>query len=342
MAARQSAPVLGAVTGLNTAEKSDKDRLSSPKRWQLSIGFRKQRSHRHFVGTEEQHEREEQRTQIVNDIYLWDVSLSYEITPRYSVSVSVPFMAATRTRPAALDSVRGVPNPTTQISNAAGFGDVSVGVRRWMFDPTPRQARKGNIAIGLSLKIPTGNEGVKDVVQTSTGPREVVVDQSIQLGDGGWGFSLSVDAYKPVRRLTLYGSALYLFNPRDTNGVPTGRGRPTEAIMSVADQYLARGGVIVPVKRAEKWALSVSMGARIEGVPPRDFFGKSNGFRRPGYSIALEPGFNFARGGEVWSVSVPVAIKRNRQRSVSDMIVGGHGDAAFADYLITIGYSRRF
>lgn len=340
MAARQSAPVLGAITGLRTAETSSTDAIGGRKRWQLSIGFRKQRSHRHFVGGEEQHEREEQRTEIVNNIFLWDVTLSYDITPRYSAFVSVPFSWATRTRPATLD--RGVPNPMAQVSSSAGIGDTSVGVRRWMFDPTPRQARKGNIALGLSLKIPTGNEGVKDTVQTSTGPRTVVVDQSIQLGDGGWGFTLSVDAYKPLRKLTVYGSALYLFNPRDTNGVPTGRGRPTEAIMSVADQYLARGGVIVPVKRGESWAITASMGARIEGVPPRDFFGKSNGFRRPGYSIAIEPGFNFVRGNDVWSMSVPVAVKRNRQRSVSDWLVGGHGDAAFADYLITVGYSRRF
>ena len=211
-----------------------------------------------------------------------------------------------------------------------------------MFDPTPKQSRKGNIALGLSLKIPTGNEGVKDTVQTSTGPRTVVVDQSIQLGDGGWGFTLSADAYKPFRKLTVYATALYLFNPRDTNGVPTGRGRPSEAIMSVADQYLARGGVVVPLKRGESWIVSASMGARIEGVPPRDFFGKSNGFRRPGYSIAVEPGMTFVRGNDVWSMSVPIAVKRNRQRSVSDWLVGGHGDAAFADYLITVGYSRRF
>ena len=336
--------MFGAATysGLRTAEKSDKESSSGRKRWQLSIGFRKQRSHRHFVGTEEQHEREEQRTQIVNDIFLWDVSLSYDITPRYSVFVSVPFMAATRTRPATLDQIRGIANPTTQVSNAVGFGDMSVGAKMWLFNPTPKQARKGNIAVGLSLKIPTGNEGVKDTVQTSTGPREIVVDQSIQLGDGGWGLGLSVEAYKPVGKTTLYGTASYLINPRDTNGVPTGRGRPTEAIMSVADQYLARGGVIVPVKKGESWAVSLSMGGRIEGVPPKDLFGKSNGFRRPGYSIAIEPGVNFVRGNDIWTLSVPIAVKRNRQRSVSDLIVGGHGDAAFADYLITVGYSRRF
>jgi hypothetical protein len=41
-------------------------------------------------------------------------------------------------------------------------------------------------------------------------------------------------------------------------------------------------------------------------------------------------------------VTVPVAIRRNRRRSVSDILVGGAGDAAFADYLILVGYSHRF
>jgi len=37
-----------------------------------------------------------------------------------------------------------------------------------------------------------------------------------------------------------------------------------------------------------------------------------------------------------------VAVRRNRKRSVSDILVGGAGDAAFADYFITLGYSHRF
>lgn len=313
-----------------------------PKRWTLSIGFRKQRSHRHFVGTEEQKQREEQRTQIVNSIYLMDVNISYDITPRYSVFFSIPFMSSSRTRPATLDLLRGIKNAPNQVSRSNGFGDASIGGRMWLFNPTPRQAAKGNIAIGVSLKMPTGDEGVTDVVQTATGPREIVVDQSIQLGDGGWGLGLSVEAYKRVRRATVYGSAAYLINPRDTNGVQTGRGRASEAIMSVPDQYLARAGVVYPILKRESWGLSASFGLRMEGVPVRDLIGKSNGFRRPGYGLSIEPGLTLARGNDVWSLTVPVAVKRNRKRSVTDIIDNTSGDAAFADYLITFGYSRRF
>ena len=41
-------------------------------------------------------------------------------------------------------------------------------------------------------------------------------------------------------------------------------------------------------------------------------------------------------------MSVPIAVRRNWQRSVSDILVGGHGDAAFADYLITVATRAAF
>jgi hypothetical protein len=308
--------------------------------WMLSVAYRKQRSHRHFVGTVEQHEREEAETEIVNDIHLFDVGVTYEFKSRYSVSASVPFMVATRTRPGTLDIPSlGRPGPD-QVSHAVGFGDVSVGAKVWVLDPDREVRPRQNIAFGFGVKIPTGNEGVTDTVQTPTGPRTIVVDQSIQLGDGGWGFVVNTDMYKRVWRTTLYGSGVYLFNPRNTNGVKTGRGRASEAIMSVSDQYLGRAGVIFPVPKARGW--TASFGARAEGVPVRDIFGKSAGFRRPGYAVSVEPGVNYYRRGDVWSLSVPIAVSRNRRRSVPDYIDNRAGDAAFADYVIVAGWSHRF
>lgn len=310
-------------------------------RWQVSFGFRKQRSHRHFVGTVEQKNREEEGTEIVNDIYLFDLGLTYNLTARSSLTVSMPFQHATRVSPARFNSA-GVQTSPKVVSHGVGIGDMSVGGRIWVLDPAREDRPRHNIAFGLNLKLPTGNEGVKDTVDSATGPRVVVVDQSIQLGDGGWGLTLSTDMYKRLGQFTAYGSGMYLFNPRNTNGVQTGRGRASEAIMSVSDQYLGRAGVIIPVRKVR--GLTASFGGRIEGVPVRDAFGKSDGFRRPGYAISVEPGVNYiTRGGrDVWSVTVPVAVSRNRRQSVSDIRDNRHGDAAFADYLITVGYARRF
>ena len=297
-------------------------------RWQVSLGLRKQLSHRHFVGTEEQKQRAAQGTEVVNNIYLYDVAITYAVNRRFNLTVSAPFQHATR--------VRGT---STQVFHSSGIGDISVMGRVWLLKPPSESGQ--NISFGIGLKLPTGNPGVTDVTTLPNGQRVTsVVDQSIQPGDGGWGIPLDVQAYKRIRKTTLYASASYLLNPRDTNGIPTGRSRPSEAIMSVADQYLARVGFSRPVPYTRRFAFT--MGWRIEGVPVRDLIGKSNGFRRPGYAMSVEPGLEYFRARDTWSIAVPVAVRRNRERSVSDILVGGTGDAAFADYFITLGYSHRF
>src|SRR5262249_57573937 len=111
---------------------------------------------------------------------------------------------------------------------------------------------------------------------TPQGPVKRVVDQSIQPGDGGYGIVADFQAYKSIKRTTLYASGLYLANPRNTNGVPTGRSRPSEAIMSVADQYVYRAGAVLPLPKTT--SLVWSIGVRGEGVPSRDLIGDSDGF----------------------------------------------------------------
>jgi hypothetical protein len=290
--------------------------------------MRKQRSHRHYVGTEEQKQRAIEGTEVVNDIYLSDVALTYAVTRRFNLTFTTLLQHSTRQR-----------GSSTQIFHSSGIGDSAVMARFWLLKP-PSESRQ-NISFGIGIKIPTGNPSVTDVTTLANGTRvKSVVDQSIQSGDGGWGIPLDIQAYKQIKKTTLYASGAYLLNPRDTNGVQTGRSRASESIMSVPDLYLARVGIARPLPYTRHFAYTI--GWRIEGVPVRDLIGKSNGFRRPGYAMSVEPGVQYFRGRDMWSVSVPVAVRRNRKKSVSDILVGGAGDAAFADYFITLGYSHRF
>ena len=110
--------------------------------------------------------------------------------------------------------------------------------------------------------------------------------------------------------------------------------------MSIPDQYLADGGVAYPVPKLR--GVAAKFGLRYEGVKVKDLIGGSLGFRRPGYALSVAPGFQYQHSGDTWSVNVPVAVQRNRKRSVPDQMVGGAGDAAFADYLILVGFSHRF
>ncbi len=85
----------------------------------------------------------------------------------------------------------------------------------------------------------------------------------------------------------------------------------------------------------------LALRGRIEGVPVRDAIGQSNGFRRPGYAISLDPGFLYVRRAYMFSCNIPWAIERNRKRSVADYANGRRGDAAFADYALMFSLSRR-
>src|SRR5439155_9026211 len=114
-------------------------------------------------------------------------------------------------------------------------GDATVGVRSWIFKPPTESG--DNISVGISLKLPTGE-------YNATGPaisqgKQIVAtaDQSIQAGDGGTGFAIDIGAYKRTYfNSELYFAGVYLFNPRDTNGVSSCRSRPGETVLSVTDQ----------------------------------------------------------------------------------------------------------
>lgn len=301
-----------------------------PRLWTLTIGYRYQPSFRHFVGTVEQKQREILHNQIENIYHLLDFAIERQVTRRWSVSASVPVLFAHRNQ---LYPPRG-----RYVVNS--FGDATVGGRAWIFKPPTESG--DNISVGLSLKLPTGTYNATSLATDRQGQTIVATaDQSIQAGDGGTGFALDIQAYKRTYfNSQLYFAGVYLFNPRNTTGVSTFRRRPGEQVMSVSDQYLYRGGIGHSVPKVR--GLAVSIGGRIEGVPVRDAFGGSDGFRRPGYAISIDPGLLYARGTYTFTCNVPWAVERNRRRSVSDYQNNTHGDAAFADYALIFSVSRRF
>lgn len=297
---------------------------------EVTVAYRYQSSFRHFVGRVEQKQRERLGNQIVNNYHLFDIAVSHPLTRRVSLTGSLPTLRAERNQ---LYAPRGIYNVTA-------IGDMTLGARTWLFRPPTESG--ANVGLGVSLKLPTGKYNATDVATNNRGETIIATaDQSIQAGDGGLGFVLDAQAYQPIPgRAMLYFSGAYLFNPRNTNDVSTFRTRRYEDVMSVADQYLFRGGISRAVPKIR--GLVASFGGRIEGVPVRDAFGGSDGFRRPGYAISIDPGLMYMRGRNIFAISSPWAIERNRRRSTSDIRNGTHGDAAFADYALTVSYSRRF
>ena len=110
---------------------------------------------------------------------------------------------------------------------------------------------------------------------------------------------------------------------------------------AVTDQYLLEGGAAHPFKKVR--GLAVLFGPRMEGVPARNLLpvGDNLGFRRPGFAISVEPGVQYVRNGQMFSFTIARAIYRDRTVSVPDSLTGGHGDAAFANWVWLATYTFR-
>ena len=234
---------------------------------------------RHFVGSVEQNaenvangtaERDRAGSNVINHVYQPTIGVAYGVTNQFSVAADLPYFHAHRRSP-------GPPtgrNPTF-VTEASGISDLTLTGRYWIGDPKrhPHQ----NLSFGLGFKLPTGNDRAEDdflvrVENDGTRITEVrPVDQSIQPGDGGFGFIPEVQAFKAFGRYVAFVSGSYLINPRETNDF--NRNGPNGAIdtsgaenhlLSVADQYAARIGVATAVK-----TVGVNLGLRWEGSQPR-------------------------------------------------------------------------
>ncbi|MCE2876134.1 MAG: hypothetical protein LW772_00485 [Bacteroidetes bacterium] len=337
----------------------------APKQWQVGANYRYFESFRHFKGDEEQYDRLVKQTQVINYSNTMDISASMGLTLRTQLNVNLPVSYTDRSSYYEHGGQTTTFPGARKTSTSAGIGDARIGISKWLWNPVSHT--KSNLMLGVGLKLPTGNWNVQDSFYnvmvtdpvTGTSSRKTVyrpVDQSIQLGDGGLGLSLEMQGFwEMADGLFAYGNAFYILNPRGVNGTMTNR-RTTivvngvsqvftnEYMCSVADQYAARLGFL---SQSQLHGLSFSWGARLEGVPVRDLVGESYGFRRPGYTIAAEPGVTYMKGKTTVNFNMPIALYRIRKQSVTDKEVqdatgvARNGDAAFADYLISLGVTYR-
>lgn len=307
--------------------------------WQFSANYRYFRSFRHFSGTEENPDRVTDNTEVVNNDNALTLGASYTMNDRWTVSAFIPFLYIDRSSLYEHDRV------SRHVSTSKGLGDMRL---IGYYSVRPMKG-KASLQLGAGFKLPTGNYNYKDDFHTVNGIEERPVDQSIQPGDGGLGIITEARYMQHLSdHLSLYLDGMYMFNPRNTNGTRTSRETlspilQNEAIMSVADQYFLRlGGQYVFNKK-----LGLTLGARLEGIPVEDIIGDSEGFRRPGLIASIEPGIFYQVNAHTFSANVPIAIVRKRAQSLTDKeteIATGNprtGDAAFANYLLSVSYAYR-
>lgn len=357
---------MGGITAVgctNSSSSSNSYNLTKGE-FQVGANYRYFHSWRHFVGTKEQPQR--QVTGGGHDMYgndqgdavniyshAVDFNLSYGLSNRVQLNLTIPYVHNERSqvlKTAAKDTFR-------YSVFADGLGDVRLGINYWVFNPA--KASKDNLMVGAGIKLNTGNDHAMDNAPQADGTvKRVVMDQAIQPGDGGVGFSVELQGFTQLYK-GLYGFAngYYLFNPRERNGsfksAPK-KGLEGYEIYASPDQYFARAGFMAGVGKSKN--LTLSLAGRMEGIPAYDVFGGQVAYRRPGYVVAVEPGVAYRTGQHSFSLFVPYNFIKKRIQSAADIadqklqnsritdpknFVRVNGDAAFADYSISVGYSYR-
>jgi cytochrome oxidase Cu insertion factor (SCO1/SenC/PrrC family) len=268
--------------------------------------------------------------------------LTYQLTPRISLTGTLPFVYASRRQQAQYATL-----------HTSGIGDVSLGAQYWVRSPKSEKAGANNAQIGLSLLVPSGNDRQSNVVATTYGgPTSTQYpDYSVQPGAGTWGAILSWQAFQNLGNSTIafvdgnyvmtqggYHS-FWTSHGGTANGPPSATPGMTQ-FDAIQDQYMLEVGASHPAPRIK--GLGMTLTVRAEGVPAHNLIGNDLGFRRPGFGLALTPGVIYTRGHHMLQFSVGKVLVRDRTKSVAEEINGVHeGDAAFANYVWMAGYTLR-
>jgi hypothetical protein len=316
------------ISELVTTDDGRPSSLFSIHNLTVDIGYRVFNSNKYFVGSDQI----ARPTAVRNHQNIFDIGIEYRLSPRWSLLADVPVF----------DGSRNQIYPPTGVFRVAGIGDMLVGAQAWIFRPPTEN--DGNIAVSAQLKIPTGVDNATGAATLNGKPVIATADQSLQPGDGAWGFVLGTQGYKRLwHTASAYGQGSYLFNPQDINGVASFRTQPGQSVMSVTDQYLYRAGVSQSIPARHLRGVALSLGIRGEGVPVRDLLGDSDGFRRPGFIFSLDPGLMIDIKRTTLSVNGPWALYRDRPPSVPEIQYNiTNGDAFFADYTVIASLSHHF
>jgi hypothetical protein len=190
-----------------------------------------------------------------------------------------------------------------------------------------------NVSVGLGMKIPTGSWNLHATIPDETGRnprRRSMYPPAILPGDGGVGILAGYDMWKilrapnELRGLTVFSSAIYLINARNTNGTPSmvqSLGVPLSPIFlgrltnSVTDSYSMTAGASMRLpgtwNKPHLKGLRPRVAWHWEGTPTYDLIGGSGGFRQPGCSMSFAPGLTYASGKNFLFAEVPIVFWRH-------------------------------
>ena len=289
--------------------------------WQLGLSYRHLSSDEFFVGTESRPDMGPGKQPPEFKIHTFVADIGYAFNDQFRLRLAVPFSTGQLVTHTGANGA-----PVEQ--NASGIGDVSLMGEGWVLNP--RTHGRGNIAFGLGFKAPTGSHTIE-----SNG---AVADQRVQPGDGGWGILLGSQAFHQItERSNAYATGFYMVSPKAESDIKRGT-----AYWSVPDVYSARLGATYDVQ--PDWGLSLSLGGRLDGIPVHDLVGGGDGstVKTSSQIVYADPGLSVGRGKSTFTLSVPVRMWVNREKSELEQSTGQLNGGGFAKYLVFASYAWRF
>ncbi len=171
--------------------------------WQFTAGYRYLHSYKHFVAKEEQKQRVAEGTDVRNWSNFFDFGLTYAVNERLNIALNVPYNENKRSSMYEHygNAIETNPERKRHFTYSKGVGDIRLSSSYWVLDP--KTHLKGNFSNGLGIKSPTGDANAKgDFFKLDKNKKEYVVrksvDQSILLGESGWGGSIEIQGYQTV------------------------------------------------------------------------------------------------------------------------------------------------
>lgn len=318
------------------------DNAFTTNNWQLNINNRYFKAFRDFKGTTDQKTPDQNLS--ITKSFTTEILLTRIFNRGWSVALSLPYLVNSRET----NGEHGGPNTARHTTHASGVGDIRITAYKWLI--VPRVTQTFNVELGLGIKLPTGDYRYQDnFYRNDSTYVSAPVNPAIQLGDGGSGIVTELNTFYIINKtINLYGNFFYMSNPREQNGSSTLFGRTASALQlktyntvaSVTDLYAFRFGANASIG---DWVFSG--GLREEGIPVKDLIGGSNGTRRAGYNLSVEPGITYTmKTGSIYAY-VPVLIQRKIKQNVPDklatQITGNYtlSQGGSGNYLLFVGVS---
>jgi hypothetical protein len=129
----------------------------------------------------------EEGTQVENITHAIDLGLSYGLSTRFGLALNMPVIYYDRSSLYEHDGNSVTTNPSRARfhTGAMGIGDTRLTANYALFNP--ERVSKGNISIGMGIKMPTGNSSVEDEFHRRTADgRDSVVTRAVDQINRPW------------------------------------------------------------------------------------------------------------------------------------------------------------